>query len=71
MGAQVENSAINALLRSIHPIVKAISQKKASNKFPLQLTELTHDIEGAFNQVHTTTLRKIILEWRMPLYLTN
>ena len=56
MGAQAENSAIDALLRTIDPIVKAISQKTASNKLPLRPAVLTHDIEGAFNQVHPATL---------------
>jgi len=71
MGAQVENSAVDALLRTIDPIAKAISQKKASNKFPLRPAVLTHDIEGAFNQVHLATLREVMLQRRMPLYLTN
>jgi len=35
MGAQAENSAIDALLRTITPIAKAISQKKTTNKTPL------------------------------------
>ena len=52
MGAQAENSAIDALLRTITPIARAISQKKTSNKTPLRPAVLTHDIEGAFNQVH-------------------
>jgi len=71
MGVQAENSAIDALLRSINPIAKTISQKKAPNKFPLQLAVLTHDIEGGFNQVHPTTLHEIMLQRCIPLYLTN
>jgi len=71
MGAQAENSAVDALLRTIDPIAKAISQKKALNKFPLRPTVLTHDIEGAFNQVHPATLREVMIQRRMPLYFTN
>jgi len=56
MGAQAENSAIDALLRTITPIARAISQKKAANRTPLRPAILTHDIEGAFNQVHPATL---------------
>jgi len=71
MGAQVENSAVDPLLRTINPIAKAISQKKASNKFPLRPAVLTHNIEGAFNQVHPATLREVMRQRWMPLYLTN
>jgi len=60
MGAQAENSAIDALLRTITPIVRAISQKKAANRTPLRPAVLTHDIEGAFNQVHPATLREVM-----------
>jgi len=71
MGAQAEDSAVDALLRTIDPIAKAISLKKASNKFPLQPAVLTHNIEGAFNQVHPATLQEAMLQRQMPLYLTN
>ena len=72
MGAHwAENSAVDVLLRTINPIAKPISQKKASNNFPLRPAVLTHDMEGAFNQVHPATLREVMLQWRMPLYLTN
>jgi len=71
MGAQAENSAVDALLRTIDPIATAISQKKASNKFPLRPVVLTHDIEGTFNQVHPATLREVMMQRWMPLYLTN
>jgi len=67
IGAQAENSAVDALLRTIDPIAKAISQKKASNKFPLRPTVLTHDMEGAFNQVHLATLWEVMTQRRMPL----
>jgi len=60
MGAQAENSAIDALLRTITPIARGISQKKAANKTPLRPAILTHDIEGAFNQVHPATLREVM-----------
>jgi len=74
MGAQSENSAIDALLRTITPIAAAISKKKttktAKNSAPRPAV-LTHDIEGAFNQVHPTTLREVMHQRRMPIYLTN
>jgi len=60
MGAQAENSAIDALLRTITPIARAISQQETANKTPLQPAVLTHDIEGAFNQVHPATLREVM-----------
>jgi len=66
MGAQAENSAIDALLRTITPIARAISQKKTANKTPLQPAVLTHDIEGAFNQVHPATLCEVMQQRRMP-----
>ena len=71
MGAQAENSTTDALLRTITPIAKAISQKKTSNKIPLRPAVLTHDIEGAFNQVHPATLREVMKQRRMPQYLTE
>jgi len=60
MGVQVENSAIDVLLRTITAIAKGISQKKVSNKTPLRPAILTHDIEGTFNQVHPATLREVM-----------
>jgi len=71
LGAQAENSAIDTLLQSINPIAEALSEKKASNKLPLRPSVLTDNIQGAFNQVHPTTLRDIMLQRCMPLYLTN
>jgi hypothetical protein len=49
MGAQPENSAVDALLRTITPIANSISKKKTNNKNPTRPAILTHDIEGAFN----------------------
>jgi len=71
MGAQAENSAIEALLRTITPIARAIRQKKTANKTPLRPAVLTHDIEGTFNQVHPATLREVMQQRRMPQYLTE
>jgi len=72
MGAQAENSAIDTLLRTITPITRAISQKKAANKTPLRLAVLTHDIEGACNQVHpAATLQEVMQQRHMPQYLTE
>jgi len=71
MEAQLENSAIDALLRTITPIVNTISKKKATNKNPPRPAVLTHDIEGAFNQVHPVTLLEVMQQRRMPSYLTN
>jgi hypothetical protein len=70
MGAQPENSAVDALLRTITPIAAAISKKKTKKGAPRPAV-LTHDIEGAFNQVHPTTLQEVMHQRRMPTYLTN
>jgi len=69
MGAQAENSAIDALLRTITPIASAISQEKTANKTPPRLAILTHDIEGAFNQVNPAILGEVMQQQRMPQYL--
>jgi hypothetical protein len=72
MGAQPENSAVDALLRTITPIVTAISTKKISTKKTVLCPAvLAHNIEGAFNQVHPVTLREVMHQRRMPTYLTN
>jgi len=71
MGAQPENSAIDALLRTITPIANSISRKKTSNQKPTWPADLTNDIEGAFNQVHPTTLYEIMCQRRMPSNLVE
>jgi len=71
MGAQPENSAIDALLRTINPIANSISRKKTTNQKPTRPAVLTHDIEGAFNQVHPTTLYEIRCQRQMPSYLVE
>jgi len=71
MGAQPENSAVDALLRTITPIAAAISKKKTAKKGAPRPAVLTHDIEGAFNQVHPSTLQEVIHQRRLPTYLTN
>ena len=71
MGAMSDNSAIDALLRTITPIANTISIGRKSSKTIPRPAVLTHDIEGAFNQVHPTTLHDIMLQRRMPNYLTN
>jgi len=70
MGAQPENSAVDALLRTITPIATAISKKITKEGTPRPAV-LIHDIEGAFNQVHPSTLREVMYQRRMPKYLTN
>jgi len=71
MGAQQENSAIDALLRTISPITTSISKRKTTNQNPTRPAVLTLDIEGAFNQVHLSTLLEIMSQRQMPSYLTN
>jgi len=72
MAAQPENSAVDALLRTITPSSKAISTKKTSKTEPVPCPAvLTHDIEGAFNQVHPLTLREVMHQRRLPTYLTD
>jgi len=70
MGVQPENSAMDALLRTITLIATAISKKKTKQGTP-QPAVLTHDIEGAFIQVHPSTLREVMHQRCMPMYLTN
>jgi len=69
MGAQPENSAVDALLRTITPIANSISKKKTTNQTPTRPAVLTLDIEGAFNQVHPPTLLQVMQQRRMPSYL--
>jgi len=71
MGAQPENSAIDALLQTITPIADCISKKKTTKRKPPRPAVLTHDIEGAFNQVHPSTLIEVMEQRCMPLYLTK
>jgi len=71
IGAQPENSAIDALLQTITPIANSISKMKTTNQYPTWPAVLTHDIEGAFNQVRPVTLEEIMHQWGMPLYLTK
>jgi len=71
MGAQPENSAIDILLRTITPIADSISKKKTTNQKPTRPAILTHDIEGAFYQVHPSTLQEIMQQRQMPMYLTK
>jgi len=71
MGAQPENSAVDAFLRTITPIANSISKKKSTNKNLTRPAVLTHGIEGAFNQVHPETLQAIMHQQWMPVYLTN
>jgi len=70
MEAQPENSAIDALLQTITPTANSIS-KKTTNQYPTRPAGLTHDIEGAFNQVRPATLEEIKHQRGMPLYLTK
>ena len=69
MGAQPENSAIDALLRMMTPIANSISKKKTTNQNPARPAVLTLDIEGAFNQVHPLTLTEVMRQRWMPSYL--
>jgi len=71
MGAQPENSAIDALLRAITPIASSISRKKTSNQNPTRPAVLTLDIEGAFNQVQPLTLLEVMRQRWMPSYLVE
>ena len=72
MGAQLENSAADALLHTITLISKAISMKKTSKTKPVPpVVVLTYDIEGAFNQGHPVTLREVMHLRRLPIYLTD
>ena len=72
MGGQPNNSAVDALLRTITPITNAISVKvkpTSAMKAAQRPAVLTYDIEGAFNQVHPATLQQVMSQRRMPIYL--
>ena len=71
MGAQPENSAVDALLRTITRIATAISKKKTATNGAPYPAVLTHDIVGAFNQVHPTTLQEVMQQRCLPMYLTD
>jgi ribonuclease HI len=74
MGGQPNNSAVDALLRTITPIATAISTRVKSTSAmntAQRPAVLTHDIEGAFNKVHPTTLQQVMFQRRMPTYLTR
>ena len=60
MGAQSENSVIDALLHTISPIATCIRKRKTGKLHPTRPAVLTLDIEGAFNQVHPSTLLEIM-----------
>ena len=71
MGAQPENSAIDALLRMISPIATSISKPKTGKLNPTRPAILMLDIEGAFNQVHPSIHMEIIHQRRMPSYMID
>ena len=74
MGGQPDNSAVDTLLRIIIPIANAISIKKKSSSAmnaAQRPAVLTHDIEGAFNEVHPTTLQQVMTQCGMPIYLVR
>jgi len=74
MGGQTDKSAVNTLLHTITPITNTISIKKKSSSAmnaAQRLAVLTYDIEGAFNQVHPTTLQQVMTQRRMPIYLVR
>jgi len=61
----------DALLHPISPIATSISKKKTTNQTATRPAVLTLDIEGAFNQIHPSTLLEIMSQCQMPSYLTN
>ena len=73
MGAQQHNSAIDALLHTIDPIIKHISAtaEGTRNKKPPRPTLLAHDIDGAFNNTNPRLLLQVMKQRQMPTYLTN
>jgi len=74
MGGLPSNSAVDALVRTITPIADAIGMKvktTSATRAAQRPAILTHDIEGAFNQVHPTTLEEVIFQRQMPIYLVK
>jgi hypothetical protein len=72
MGGQAQNSAIDALLKTLDRIARDLGKcLNYSKKKPLRPTVLTHDIEGAFNNIHPKHLVQVMHQHQMPQYLTN
>ena len=72
MGGRTGHSAIDALMHTLNPAASALTiPKKPGNKFPPRPFIITHDIEGAFNNVRPGILADIMEPRKMPLYLTQ
>jgi ribonuclease HI len=70
MGSRAQYSAIHALLHTIDPASRSLTTPtNATNGKAPRSTILTHDIEGAFNNVQRSTLIEIMRQRRLPLYL--
>jgi hypothetical protein len=72
MGGQAQNSAIDALLKTLDRIARDLGKRlNYSKKKPLRPTVLTHDIGGAFNNTHPKLLVQVMHQRQMPQYLTD
>jgi hypothetical protein len=71
MGVQSDYSAIDALLKILSPISTDLSFKKKQpkRKLPYCPALLTHDIEGAFNNMNPALLLQVMQQYGMPPYL--
>jgi hypothetical protein len=72
MGARVQHSAIDALLRVVDPIAYSLFQLHGVyHSQPPRPGLLAHDIAGAFNNTHPALLDQVLEQSRMPTYLRN
>lgn len=71
MGGRSGNSAIDALIRTLDHGAEALETPIQNRKQTPRPYLLTHDIEGAFNNVRPETLVEIMRRRKMPTYLTE
>jgi hypothetical protein len=72
MSGQAQNSAIDALLKTLDRIARDLGKcLNYSKKKPLRTTVLTHDIVGAFKNTHPKLLVQVMHQRQMPQYLTD
>jgi hypothetical protein len=72
MGGQAQNSAIDAVLKTLNRIARDLRKRlNYSKKKPLRPAVLTHDIEGAFNNTHPKLFVQVMHQCQMSQYLID
>jgi hypothetical protein len=67
IGGQAQNSAIDALLKTLDRIARGLGKRlNHSKKKPLRPTVLTHGIERAFNNTHPKLLVQVMYQRQVP-----